>query len=42
MLGAKGDDGVFRYEPPTEDVPASRAGEIDDDVKDWFAGTSAE
>jgi len=42
MLGAKGDDGVFRYEPPTEDVPVSRAGEIDDDVQDWFAGTSAE
>jgi regulator of protease activity HflC (stomatin/prohibitin superfamily) len=42
MLGAKGDDGVFRYEPPTEDVPASRAGDIDDDVKDWFTGTSAE
>jgi regulator of protease activity HflC (stomatin/prohibitin superfamily) len=42
MLGAKGDDGVFRYEPPKEDVPESRAGDIDDDVKDWFAGTSAE
>ncbi len=42
MLGSKGDDGVFRYEPSTEDVPASNAGEIDEDVKDWFGGTSAE
>lgn len=42
MLGTKGDDGVFRYEPPKdEDVPASRAGDIDDDVADWFEGTSA-
>lgn len=42
MLGAKGDDGVFRYEPPADDTPAPRSGEIDDDVKDWFAGTSAD
>lgn len=42
MLGAKGDDGVFRYEPPKEDVPESRPGEIDDDVADWFGGTSAD
>ena len=44
MLGAKGDDGVFRYEPPKDeptDVPASRPGDIDDDVKDWFEGTSS-
>ena len=42
MLGTKGDDGVFRYEPtPDEAPPASRAGDIDDDVSDWFEGTSA-
>ncbi|WP_172832395.1 SPFH domain-containing protein [Nakamurella panacisegetis] len=43
MLGAKGDDGVFRYEPPADDpnAPTSRPGDIDDDVADWFAGTSA-
>ena len=42
MLGAKGDDGVFRYEPPKEDLPTSRPGDIDDDVKDWFEGTTAD
>lgn len=41
MLGTKGDDGVFRYEPPAENVE-SRAGQIDDDVQDWFGGTSAD
>ncbi|WP_420124528.1 SPFH domain-containing protein [Nakamurella sp.] len=46
MLGTKGDDGVFRYEPPADD-PAdashrSRPGDIDDDVADWFDGTSAQ
>jgi hypothetical protein len=44
MLGTKGDDGVFRYEPPKDD-PADankpRPGDIDDDVADWFEGTSA-
>jgi len=46
MLGTKGDDGVFRYEP-TPDEPADpskpvpRPGDIDDDVADWFEGTSA-
>ena len=44
MLGTKGDDGVFRYEPPPDD-PADadkpRPGDIDDDVADWFEGTSA-
>ncbi len=45
MLGSKGDDGVFRYEPPPDDTAEasrSRAGDIDDDVADWFDGTSAE
>jgi len=45
MLGTKGDDGVFRYEPPSDDsadTPRSRPGDIDDDVADWFEGTSAQ
>jgi len=43
MLGTKGDDGIFRYEPPKDDpTPATRAGDIDDDVADWFDGTSAQ
>ena len=43
MLGAKGDDGVFRYEPSTvDDAPAGRPGAEDDDVADWFGGTSAD
>jgi len=42
MLGTKGDDGVFRYEPPADDTPPSRPGDIDDDVADWFEGTSAQ
>jgi regulator of protease activity HflC (stomatin/prohibitin superfamily) len=43
MLGAKGDDGVFRYEPPPveeKDENAARVGDLDDDVKDWFGGTT--
>ncbi|WP_229673960.1 SPFH domain-containing protein [Nakamurella endophytica] len=44
MLGTKGDDGVFRYEPAKDDDTdghaASRPGDMDDDVKDWFGGTS--
>jgi hypothetical protein len=45
MLGTKGDDGVFRYEPPADDpadAARARAGDIDDDVADWFDGTSAQ
>ena len=46
MLGTKGDDGVFRYEPPADEpvdpaVKKSRPGDIDDDVADWFEGTTA-
>jgi hypothetical protein len=46
MLGTKGDDGVFRYEPPADEPvdpskPVPRPGDIDDDVADWFEGTSA-
>ncbi|MBM9466166.1 SPFH domain-containing protein [Nakamurella leprariae] len=44
MLGAKGEDGVFRYEPPKPDPAdaAVRPGADDEDVADWFGGTSAE
>ena len=43
MLGTKGDDGVFRYEPPKDEPSTTaRAGDIDDDVADWFDGTSAQ
>ncbi len=42
MLGAKGDDGVFRYEPSNEVLPVSKPGEMDEDVADWFEGTSAQ
>ncbi len=43
MLGTKGDDGVFRYEPPKDDdVPKSRPGDMDEDVQDWFGGTTPE
>jgi hypothetical protein len=46
MLGTKGDDGVFRYEPPADEPvdpnkPVARPGDIDDDVADWFDGTSS-
>ena len=46
MLGTKGDDGVFRYEPAKDEpvdpsVKVSRPGDIDDDVADWFEGTTA-
>ncbi len=46
MLGTKGDDGVFRYEPPADEpvdpnAKPARPGDMDDDVADWFEGTSA-
>src|SRR3978361_2135636 len=46
MLGTKGDEGVFRYEPPKDDPadadrPESRPGDIADEVADWFEGTTA-
>ncbi|APU14374.1 MULTISPECIES: SPFH domain-containing protein [Actinoalloteichus] len=40
MLGDKGDDGVFRYEPPTEDVPESRPEEEDESIASWFDTSS--
>src|SRR4051795_6914925 len=37
MLGAPGEDGVFRYEPsPVEDGPVNRPEDDDDAVRDWF------
>jgi hypothetical protein len=37
MLGAPGEDGVFRYQPtPDDGAPVTRPGETDDDVADWF------
>ncbi|HEY0805592.1 MAG TPA: SPFH domain-containing protein, partial [Pseudonocardiaceae bacterium] len=35
MLGAPGDDGVFRYEPPKYEAPAPVT-EDDDEVASWF------
>ena len=32
MLGAPGDDGVFRYEPPQEEVPTSRPEDDDESI----------
>ncbi|MEU4443783.1 SPFH domain-containing protein [Actinosynnema sp. NPDC050801] len=37
MLGAPGEDGVFRYEPPAYEEPVTSAPEQDDpSVADWF------
>jgi regulator of protease activity HflC (stomatin/prohibitin superfamily) len=36
MLGAPGEDGVFRYEPPAPDVSTPPVEEMDDSVADWF------
>ena len=37
MLGAPGEDGVFRYQPsPDDGPPAARSGDFDDDVADWM------
>ncbi|MGH3831882.1 MAG: SPFH domain-containing protein [Pseudonocardiaceae bacterium] len=36
MLGAPGEDGVFRYEPNPEPAPASRPEEDDEAVSGWF------
>ncbi|MDF8262782.1 SPFH domain-containing protein [Luteipulveratus flavus] len=41
-FGAKGDDGVFRYEGPEPESDTSRPGDVDDDVKDWFGSTTAD
>ncbi|WP_223839151.1 SPFH domain-containing protein [Saccharopolyspora pogona] len=36
MLGARGEDGVFRYEPPKEEVPTTAPEEEEESVKAWF------
>ena len=37
MLGAPGEDGVFRFEPsPVDDVPVNRPEDDDESVRDWF------
>jgi regulator of protease activity HflC (stomatin/prohibitin superfamily) len=36
MLGAPGEDGVFRFEPSRDYVPASRPEEDDDAISAWF------
>jgi regulator of protease activity HflC (stomatin/prohibitin superfamily) len=40
MLGAPGEDGVFRYEPSHEHVAASRPEEDDESVAGWFDTSS--
>jgi len=36
MLGAPGDDGVFRFEPSPPDEVAAKPEENDESIKDWF------
>jgi regulator of protease activity HflC (stomatin/prohibitin superfamily) len=36
MLGAPGEDGVFRYEPPKYEAPQSNLAEDEAEVADWF------
>jgi len=40
MLGAPGEDGVFRFEPSREYVPSSRPEEGDEAVAGWFDTTT--
>jgi hypothetical protein len=35
-LGAPGDDGVFRYEPPAYEPPARRDDEDEEEIATWF------
>jgi hypothetical protein len=38
LLGAPGEDGVFRFQPsPVDDVPKHRADGDDPEVADWFS-----
>jgi hypothetical protein len=39
MLGAPGDDGVFRFEPSAADDTVSNPAEDDESVKNWFDTT---
>jgi hypothetical protein len=37
MLGAPGEDGVFRFQPsPVDDAPAARPEDDDESVREWF------
>ena len=36
LLGAPGEDGVFRYEPPAAEPAAPAAEEMDESVANWF------
>ncbi|WP_037345149.1 SPFH domain-containing protein [Sciscionella sediminilitoris] len=36
MLGAPGEDGVFRYEPPAYEQPSEQAEDEDETIKHWF------
>ncbi|GGM45638.1 paraslipin [Longimycelium tulufanense] len=40
MLGSKGEDGVFRYEPPTEELPETRPEADDESIASWFETAS--
>jgi hypothetical protein len=40
MLGAPGDDGVFRFEPSEDHIPPSRPEEDDTSVLGWFDNSS--
>jgi hypothetical protein len=41
MLGAPGEDGVFRFQPsPVDDTPAARPEDDDESVRDWFDTTT--
>jgi regulator of protease activity HflC (stomatin/prohibitin superfamily) len=40
MLGAPGEDGVFRYEPSPMDGPSVRPEDDDDALRDWFDTSS--
>jgi regulator of protease activity HflC (stomatin/prohibitin superfamily) len=40
MLGAPGEDGVFRYEPSPVDGPSVRPEDDDDALRDWFDTSS--
>ena len=38
LLGAPGEDGVFRFEPsPVDDLPKDVAGTDDAEIADWFS-----
>ncbi|WP_281690666.1 SPFH domain-containing protein [Pseudonocardia thermophila] len=36
LLGTPGEDGVFRYEPPQDEVPTTDPAEDDEAVRHWF------